>query len=299
VLERALQVDYHWNSDPYTLVAFMPTALQFSSALDLTVDSASADWLERTLALLETAGFAIVTDIVSETERHAAREGFLRVKSAQQSRLSGDPSRLARANDDREVRLLMKDDPFFYRFLEHPAQLAVIDRFLSPSATLRFQQATAHASTGRVGPWHMNFRRVLNGYRAALEVVFSIDSLEPGSYYFALGSHHRLSAPDVTVLEQMSRTFAIPEGAMVLFDGTLWHQEGDALFDSDRLLVLQQFVPHFVKPHIDYVRALGEDVLATLPLRTRRLLGWESRVPASLEEFYADPAERMYLPEQG
>jgi ectoine hydroxylase-related dioxygenase (phytanoyl-CoA dioxygenase family) len=247
-------------------------------------------------------GFAIVLDIVSEEDRERTRTGFSRVEAGQRADVPEEALGRAHARGDRDLRLLLKYDPFFYRFLEYPAQLAVLDAYLSPSATLRFQLGSvirAGHDPRRPGPWHMNFRRVLNGYLTALEVGFAIDGVVPGSYYFALGSHQQMSAPDPSSLAEMKRTFPIPAGAMFVFDGTLWHHEGGADSGSDRRLVLHEFVHHFIKPHIDYVRALGPSTVEALPARTRRLLGWESRVPASLDQFYVDPGDRLYLPDQG
>ncbi len=279
----------------------MPSS-EVPASIDLTVDTRSAHWLEHTLTLLRDTGFAIVLDIVSEKDRERTRAGFSRVEAAQRADVSEQALREARARGDCDLRLLPKYDPFFYCYLEYPALLALVDAYLSPSAILRFQQGnviSAGRDPRRPGPWHMNFRRVLNGYRAALEVGFAIDGVVPGSYYFALGSHQRVDAPEESSLVQLRRTFPIPPGAMFAFDGTLWHQEGDADAGSDRCLVLHEFVPHFIKPHIDFIRALGSSTVEALPARTRRLLGWESRVPASLDQFYVAPADRLYLPGQG
>jgi ectoine hydroxylase-related dioxygenase (phytanoyl-CoA dioxygenase family) len=280
----------------------MSVAYTSAPVPDLTVDPRSSHWLTQALALLRDTGMAIILDVVSPADCARARAGVARVESGQGADIPTARLREAAARGDRDLRLLPPYDPFFFKFLEFPEQLAVIDAYLSPSAILRFQQASIIAAgrdPSRPGPWHMNFRRVLNGYRAALEVGFAIDGVDPGSYYFALGSHQRAERPDSTSLSAMARTFPIPPGSMFVFDGTLWHHEGDGAPPADRLLILHEFVPHFVKPHLDFVRVLGAATVEALAPRTRRLLGWESRVPASLEEFYRDPAERLYLPDQG
>jgi ectoine hydroxylase-related dioxygenase (phytanoyl-CoA dioxygenase family) len=195
----------------------------------------------------------------------------------------------------------MKFDPHFYRFFEDPRLLALVDALLTPSATLRFQNVGViqpGPNAFRPGPWHMNFRPGVRGYRAAIEIGFAIDQIDEGMYEFALGSHQRPRRPDDQGLQTLARTFAIEAGTMIVFDSTLWHREGEAEAEQERRLVNHQFVRHFIKPHIDLVRALGEPAKQALPERTRRLLGWESRVPASLEEFYRPAATRLYQPGQ-
>jgi ectoine hydroxylase-related dioxygenase (phytanoyl-CoA dioxygenase family) len=50
---------------------------------------------------------------------------------------------------------------------------------------------------------------------------------------------------------------------------------------------------------MDYVRALGDEkVLAQKP-RTQQLLGWYTRTPTSLDEFYRPAEERLYRAGQG
>lgn len=273
-----------------------------SVSTSLAVPSSEHDWLPRVLALLRDTGFAIVPEVMSEAECRYARDALARIVTMQAGEVGADALARARAAGDRETRILFGVDPFFFRFLEHPLVLAVVDAYLSSTATLRFQQSGVIPGcdgVGHPGPWHMNFRRVVGGVPVALEIGFALDGVEPDDYVFALGSHQRSTPPESASLDSLGRTFAIPRGAMFLFDGTLWHREGVSRSSRDRLLLMHQFVPHWVKPHIDYVRALGADTVRALAPRTRRLLGWESRVPASLAEYYTEPEERLYLPGQG
>jgi ectoine hydroxylase-related dioxygenase (phytanoyl-CoA dioxygenase family) len=276
--------------------------LSGSVSTSLSVHSTEPDWLARVLELLRDTGFAIVPEVASDAECSRAREALAPVVVKQAEQIGAEAFARAREAGDREVRVLFGTDPFFFRFLEHPVLLALVDAYLSPTATLRFQQSgviPGCSGVGRPGPWHMNFRRVVGSAPLALEVGFALDGVEPDDYVFALGSHQRPAPPSAASLDSLGRTFAIPRGAMFVFDGTLWHREGVSHSPHDRLLLMHQFVPHYVKPHIDYVRALGEDTVRALAPRTRRLLGWESRVPASLAEYYVAPDERRYLPGQG
>ena len=75
---------------------------------------------------------------------------------------------------------------------------------------------------------------------------------------------------------------------MIVFDSTLWHAAGDNRSGRDRLAINQQFTRSYVKQQVDYVRALGDDVVAPRP-RTQQLLGWYTRVVTSLDEFTAPP----------
>jgi len=267
----------------------------------LAVDCTRGDWLRESLRLLDDVGFVLWPGVLSTESLRDARRACGNVKARIEQALGSRLER-ARRRGDSDLRLPMKFDPFFFCFLEDRRVLDLLDAYLSPTAVLRFQHVGIIAEdqgANRPGLWHMNFRRVLNGYHASLEIGFAIDDVDAGMYLFALGSQQRTEAPDDAGLLSLARTFPIPAGAAFIFDSTLWHREGACDFRGDRHLVLHQFTQHFVKPHFDHVRALGVDVVRRLPTRTRRLLGWDSRVPDSLDEFYVEPSERLYLPEQG
>ena len=86
---------------------------------------------------------------------------------------------------------------------------------------------------------------------------------------------------------------------MIVFDSTLWHAAGDNTSGRDRLALNQQFTRSYIKQQIDYVRALGDDVVLAQQPRTQQLLGWYTRVVTSLEEFYRPPDQRLYRSGQG
>ena len=60
-----------------------------------------------------------------------------------------------------------------------------------------------------------------------------------------------------------------------------------------------QWTKSFLKQQIDYVRALGNDLVVTQPPRTQQLLGWYTRVVTSLDDFYRPQDERLYRSGQG
>lgn len=86
---------------------------------------------------------------------------------------------------------------------------------------------------------------------------------------------------------------------MILFDSTLWHAAGSNTSGRDRLAINHQFTRSFIKQQIDYVRALGEEVVTRQPPRTQQLLGWYTRVVTSLDEYYQPAERRLYRGGQG
>ena len=48
---------------------------------------------------------------------------------------------------------------------------------------------------------------------------------------------------------------------MLVFDSSIWHAAGDNTSGKDRLALNQQFTRAYVKQQVDYVRALGGDIV--------------------------------------
>ena len=86
---------------------------------------------------------------------------------------------------------------------------------------------------------------------------------------------------------------------MIVFDSTLWHAAGKNRPSADRVAINQQFTRSYVKQQVDYVRALGDEVVRAQPPRTQQLLGWYTRVVSGLDEHYRLPQERLYRSAQG
>jgi ectoine hydroxylase-related dioxygenase (phytanoyl-CoA dioxygenase family) len=96
-----------------------------------------------------------------------------------------------------------------------------------------------------------------------------------------------------------SKSIECPAGSMLVFDSTLWHAAGFNVSGKDRLAINQQFTRSFFKQQIDYVRALGSEVVQAQLPRTQQLLGWYTRVVTSLDEYYQPADKRLYRAGQG
>jgi ectoine hydroxylase-related dioxygenase (phytanoyl-CoA dioxygenase family) len=255
---------------------------------------------------LQRDGYAIVEDVLDSAFLATTRTAMVEVQRAIEADIGKE--RLERAKELGILRLAMKYDPHFYRFLEVPELLAVVDATVSPTAIMHLQNgfilpSYPEAETPAVSQntFHMDFPRVLNGYVASMNVLFAIDSfaVDNGATFVVPGTHQQMTAPD----RELLRTKALPAtcgaGGMIVFDSTLWHAAGHNTSGKDRLAINHQFTRSWIKQQIDYVRALGEPALAKLPPRTQQLLGGYTRVVTSLDEYYQPEDKRLYRKGQG
>jgi ectoine hydroxylase-related dioxygenase (phytanoyl-CoA dioxygenase family) len=216
--------------------------------------------------------------------------------------------RLTRAGELGVLRNMLKYDDLFFRWLELPEMLQVVDATVSNTAILHLQNGfilpsypPGEAPKVFQNRYHMDFPRVLHGYLASVNIFFAIDEFTAsnGGTIAVPGTHQRLAAPPTAELESKALAVECPAGSMLVFDSTLWHAAGANVSGKDRLAINHQFTRSWIKQQIDYVRALGDATVLRQSPRTQQLLGWYTRVVTSLDEFYQPPEKRLYRPGQG
>jgi len=267
--------------------------------------TSSAD-VEPVLASLRLNGFAIVESVLDAGFLAHTRDAMYRVQRRILDEVGSE--RLELAGESGLLRLMMRFDPHFLRFLALPEVLSIVDGTVSPTAILHLQNgfvlpSFAPSEQPRLfqNSYHQDFPRVLNGYLASINVLFAIDafSRENGATWVVPGSHQQVSCPSPEERAERAVPVECPAGSMVVFDSTLWHAAGANISGRDRLAINHQFTRSWIKQQIDYVRALGDATVEAQPPRIQQLLGWYTRVVTSLDEYYRPPEQRLYRKGQG
>lgn len=264
-----------------------------------------ADWLENVLDGLKYAGAAIITDVLEPALLDRVRAAMYQAQARTLEEVGQE--RLDRAREVGVMRVMLSYDPVFAELLELPELLAVVDNTVSDTAIM-------HLQNGLILPpydggvtdilqytFHMDFPRYMDGYLASVNTMMAIDEFTAanGGTLVVPGSHQRPGRPGQRFLESATASVECPAGSMFVFDSTLWHAAGRNTTDRDRLAINHMFTRSFFKQQIDYVRALGDEFVLSLPPRTQQLLGWYSRVVTSSDEYYRPTEERLYRAGQG
>jgi ectoine hydroxylase-related dioxygenase (phytanoyl-CoA dioxygenase family) len=263
-------------------------------------------WYADTLDSVRRDGYAIVEDVLSRELLHRTREAMYRAQ--EQILAEVGPQRLARAGELGVLRLMLRYEHDLLSLLEVDALLAVVDGILSSTAILHLQNGLILPPADPDMPeglfqtsFHRDFPRHMEGYVASVNTFLAIDEFTAsnGATLLAPGTHQLAHAPAREDMEARAIPALCPAGSMIVFDSTLWHAAGRNDSDRDRLAINQQFTRSFIKPQIDYVRALGDEIVERQRPRTQQLLGWYTRVVTSLDEYYRPAAERLYRGGQG
>jgi ectoine hydroxylase-related dioxygenase (phytanoyl-CoA dioxygenase family) len=88
-------------------------------------------------------------------------------------------------------------------------------------------------------------------------------------------------------------------GSMILFDGRLFHRAGDNRTEAWRHALTMNACRSFMKQRFDWVRFVPAPIAGALNPQARRIIGFDTRLPTSLEEFFVPEERRLYKPGQG
>jgi ectoine hydroxylase-related dioxygenase (phytanoyl-CoA dioxygenase family) len=87
-------------------------------------------------------------------------------------------------------------------------------------------------------------------------------------------------------------------GDILLFNSNVWHCSSENKTTEDRMALPITFTKSSMKQLLDYPRALGYNRVGEFEPTIQQLLGYHSRVPANLDEWYQPFSERMYKKNQ-
>ncbi len=147
-----------------------------------------------------------------------------------------------------------------------------------------------------VGKVHRDVRFFTGKLPLMLNMLIMLDdfTLENGATYLLSGSHHQAQKPEESLFYQKAEQACGKAGSCLLFNSNLWHAAGLNHTDQPRRALTLTWTRSSIKQQLDYVRLLGEDAVFRMSDKVKQLLGYYSRTPSSLEEWYRPEEERYY-----
>lgn len=143
---------------------------------------------------------------------------------------------------------------------------------------------------------HRDIRFAAAGRRFMLNSLVMLDPFtdENGATFVLSGSQYDDECPDRERFVAEAARATGPRGSILFFDSRLWHAAGHNQTTTVRRALTLTFTSPFFKPQLDYVRLLGDDVVRGFNPFLKQVVGYNARVPASLEEFYVPVDRRFY-----
>lgn len=148
---------------------------------------------------------------------------------------------------------------------------------------------------------HRDIRTYSDSLPLMLNTLFMLDDFTPenGSTFLMPGSHKKAEKPSDEVFESAKEQALGKAGSLLVFNSNVWHRGHDNNTDYSRRSVTPMFCKPYLKQQYDYVRFLGSDNVVKMSDFRKQVLGYNSRVPENLDQWYQLPPNRMYKSDQG
>lgn len=148
---------------------------------------------------------------------------------------------------------------------------------------------------------HVDCPRFIPGYRTNLGYILALHSFTQanGGTWVLPGSHRSEHLPTEDEFDQAAIQLTCNAGDAIFFDARLVHRAGVNSTDQWRHAITINFCRPFMRSRFDFPKMVKDEVwVKELDDSARKFLGFDVRMPSSLEEFYLPASERLYLPNQ-
>ena len=201
------------------------------------------------------------------------------------------------------VHNLMMRGKAFLRLLEHPLMHEYLSAILSDTCILyAFQSSTLPGGgTNYSNRIHIDCPRLIPSYMTNFGVIFPLDDFleENGATYFMPFSQETSEPPSEEEFMKKSERAYCNSGDMIICNPRIWHRGGINKTTKMRHAVTLSACRSYMRQRFDFPRMIPENIFEQLGETARRFLGYNVRVPTSLEEYYVAPEQRLYKSNQG
>jgi ectoine hydroxylase-related dioxygenase (phytanoyl-CoA dioxygenase family) len=143
---------------------------------------------------------------------------------------------------------------------------------------------------------HRDLRFYSRDFPLMVNCLLMVDDFttENGATYLLPYSHLEERKPSDEEFFKNSIQAVGKKGDMLIFNSNVWHASALNKTQDHRRAIPITVSKSFIKQLLDYPRALGYDNMESFSFEMQQLLGYHSRVPASLEEWYQPENKRFY-----
>lgn len=147
---------------------------------------------------------------------------------------------------------------------------------------------------------HRDLRAYSHGLPLMLNMLVMLDDFtkENGATLLLPYSHLKKDKPTDEYFHENCISAIGKAGDILLFDSNIWHCSAVNTTQERRRAIPITFTKSFMKQLFDYPRAFGNNSPMMHSTELEQLIGYHSRVPSTLEEWYLPSDKRFYKKNQ-
>jgi ectoine hydroxylase-related dioxygenase (phytanoyl-CoA dioxygenase family) len=147
---------------------------------------------------------------------------------------------------------------------------------------------------------HRDLRFYSETVPVMLNLLIMVDefTVDNGGTYLLPFSHLKKEKPTDEIFFKNAIQAIGSRGSILIFDSNVWHASAPNKTQNQRRAIPITISRSFMKQLLDYPRALGYENMDKFAPSLQQFLGYHSRVPASLNEWYQPENLRFYKKDQ-
>jgi len=252
---------------------------------------------------LKEKGYTIIRNVVSEewlnVLKNAVDKAFIEHRNTQ----------IKNNNDihtDGVALHVLLSNPVFIQFLEYLQKLGFFESlqqnyFNSKCIINSFSALNNLPNQPNFSAVvHRDLRFYSGDFNVMINCLLMVDdfSIDNGGTYLLPYSHLEERKPTDKEFFDNAVQAVGNKGDILLFNANVWHSSAPNKTQDDRRAIPITVSKSFMKQLLDYPRAIGYDKIDSFTYEMQQLLGYHSRVPASLDEWYQPEDKRFYKKHQ-
>lgn len=243
---------------------------------------------------LQTRGYTVIDGFLSAAECEFFKQ---RLAAAVQ-----DEAAATGKAEQEHIQDLLARDLAFCRLLEDPRLQLLVEPLLG-KAWVMYAFTTSSvppAGTNYGHRIHVDSPRLIPGYATNIGLIWALDPFkaENGATEVLPGSHHNAQVPAEDLFERARVQVTCAGGALIVFQARLFHRAGRNSTPHWRHSLTMNVCRPYMKQRMDWVRVIPRAFSDSLDEQARRLIGFDTRVPASMEEYLLPADQRLYKANQ-
>lgn len=248
---------------------------------------------------VQTRGYSVLPDFLSKEETNLLKVGMEEAIQEYKPVPGVERSFL----DRYQMHDLLLRDMNYARLLEDPRLQQLIAPHLGDSWIMYAATSSSVPphGTNYASRLHVDSPRFNLGYIFNMGIIWVLDDYTPtnGALKLLPGSQSSDADPGEELFEKNCIQVLCKAGTLLVFNARLYHRTSPNMTEKWRHSMTLNACRSFMKQRMDWVRYIPDEVSDQLNSQARRLIGFDTRLPTSLEEFFLPVEKRLYKPNQG
>ena len=147
---------------------------------------------------------------------------------------------------------------------------------------------------------HVDCPRFIPNYITNVGVIWALDDFTEanGATHVLPGSHNTELVPSDSFFKLQSKILTCKKGSLIVFNARMWHAAGKNNTSNFRHALTLNACRPYMKQRMDWVRFLPSNITDRLNQQAKRIIGFDTRIPTNLDEFFVSKEELLYKPGQ-